>query len=92
MEQDVTIMEKERRLPNRHIPENLDQFLNTSQVLTLHQIESFGWHIQFVRHPLFQDPVIFIGDVKCFSALPDFSYYAAHERHIITIMLNTLRN
>lgn len=64
MEQDVTIMEKERRLPNRHIPENLDQFLNTSQVLTLHQIESFGWHIQFVRHPLFQDPVIFIGDVK----------------------------
>ena len=39
MEQDVTIMEKERRLPNRHIPENLDQFLNTSQVLTLHQID-----------------------------------------------------
>ena len=63
MEQDVSFTERERRQPNRHIPEHLEQFLNTSQSLTLHQIESFGWHIQFVRHPLFQDPVIFIGDV-----------------------------
>jgi hypothetical protein len=58
------VVQSERRHAKNPIPEDLDQFLNSSQSLTLHQLESFGWHIQFVRHPLFQDPVIFIGDAN----------------------------
>ena len=58
------VVEKERRAANRSVPEHLDTLLNTLQSLTLNQLRSFGWHIQFVRHPLFQDPVIFIGDAS----------------------------
>ncbi|NNJ91241.1 MAG: hypothetical protein HKP55_06175, partial [Gammaproteobacteria bacterium] len=37
------------------IPSNLDQFLNQVQMLTLHKVEEFGWHLWFVRRPLFQE-------------------------------------
>jgi len=26
----------------------------------LRKIESFGWNMKYIRHPLFQDPVIFV--------------------------------
>jgi hypothetical protein len=38
----------------------LDQFLNTEQILALRQVESYGWHLEFVRRPLFQDPTIVV--------------------------------
>jgi len=42
------------------IPEKLDQFLNTEQMMALKQVESYGWHLEFVRRPLFQDPTIVV--------------------------------
>ena len=32
--------------------------LNPAQRLAVHHLESFGWELRFIRHPLFQDPVI----------------------------------
>ena len=39
------------------IPDQLDQVLNEMQMLGLRQMENFGWHLLFVRRPLFQEPV-----------------------------------
>lgn len=39
------------------VPENLDGLLNDNQLRALHQIETFGWKLHFVRRPLFQEPV-----------------------------------
>jgi hypothetical protein len=34
--------------------------MSETQALALHQIESFGWHLEFLRRPLFQDPVVIV--------------------------------
>ena len=36
--------------------------LNELQILALRQMESFGWRLQFIRRPLFQDPVVVVTD------------------------------
>ena len=45
--------------------------LNEAQRLTLSGLERFGWEIQFVRRPLFQDPipVVVDGNRKTFAVL-----------------------
>lgn len=45
--------------------------LNEAQLQTLSGLERFGWEIQFVRRPLFQDPipVVVDGDRKHFAVL-----------------------
>lgn len=48
-------MEQENRLKQPPIPEKLDEFLNVEQMLALKQVESYGWHLEFVRRPLFQE-------------------------------------
>jgi hypothetical protein len=50
-------MNTERRTGKDPIPKNLERLLSDTQVLALHQIENFGWHLEFMRRPLFQDPV-----------------------------------
>ena len=47
----------DKRQGKAAIPDNLDTVLNPAQRHALHQIESFGWQLEFVRQPLFQDPV-----------------------------------
>ena len=48
---------KEKRCDTLPVPDNLDDLLNKLQMRALNQIEGFGWQLQFVRRPLFQDPV-----------------------------------
>lgn len=62
---------RERRGAESAIPMNLREFLNDHQRSTLKQIESFGWHLAFVRRPLFQDVVVVIAneDDSAFSVL-----------------------
>lgn len=45
--------------------------LNEAQLQRLSELERFGWEIQFVRRPLFQDPipVVVDGDRKSFGVL-----------------------
>ena len=51
---------KEKRTGMAPVPDNLAELLNQKQMRVLRQIEKFGWQLQFVRRPLFQDPIPFI--------------------------------
>lgn len=53
-------MDKDQRKGDDLIPENVDKFLNPAQRAALHQLESFGWQLQLIRRPLFQDPVVVV--------------------------------
>lgn len=44
------------------IPEDIKALMTDLQLLTLANLEGFGWSIQFVRRPLFQEQVIVIVD------------------------------
>lgn len=50
-------MDKEKRRGEKPVPENVEDLLNDMQLLTLHQIEQFGWQLKFIRRPLFQDVI-----------------------------------
>lgn len=62
---------KDRRLRADASTYLLRAQLNEAQLLTLAGLERFGWQIQFIRRPLFQDPipVLFDGDRKCYAVL-----------------------
>ena len=44
----------EKRRGELPIPINLKDYLNQDQMFSLRQMESFGWHLAFVRRPMFQ--------------------------------------
>lgn len=62
---------RERRQP--HLPPNASLLtqLNEEQLMTLRELERFGWELRFVRRRPFQDlvPVVVDGDRKSFSIL-----------------------
>ena len=47
----------EKRQGKTAIPDDLHKVLNPAQLRALHQIENFGWQLEFIRQPLFQEPV-----------------------------------
>lgn len=49
--------QRERRKGLDGVPDSLETYLNQSQLLTLQQIENFGWSLKYVRRPLFMEPV-----------------------------------
>ena len=55
-------MDQDKRKGNEPVPHNAIEMLNEMQVLALRQIEGFGWRLQFIRRPLFQDPVPVVVD------------------------------
>ena len=52
-------------------PRRLESDLTLEQVLTLREIEHFGWELKVVRHPLFQPPVaiVFDGTRTCYGVI-----------------------
>ena len=48
---------KEKRNNSAPIPDNLAELLSPQQMRTLRHIAKFGWQLQFVRRPLFGEPV-----------------------------------
>lgn len=50
----------ERRHDAAPIPAELDQILTSAQRRTLAQVESFGWRLTCVRHPLLQPPTVIV--------------------------------
>lgn len=62
---------KDRRMTAGKSTSMLRAQLNEAQRLTLAELERFGWEIQFVRRPLFQDPVpvLLDGDRKHYAVL-----------------------
>ena len=62
---------KDRRLRADASTYLLRAQLNEAQLLTLAELERFGWQVQFIRRPLFQDPipVLVDGDRKTYAVL-----------------------
>lgn len=49
-----------RRGVHKAVPIDLGRYLNESQLLALRSLENFGWHLWFVRRPLFMQPVVVV--------------------------------
>lgn len=68
---------KERRTtPPALDAEALRKGLTDSQKRTLDELEHFQWSLEFVRRPMFQDPVPVLFDrerKRCVALLPDGS-------------------
>lgn len=70
------MVDRERRQDKVVTGAGLRALLNEEQLMTLRDLERFGWELRFVRRPPFQDPipVVVDGDRKAFSVLkPDGS-------------------
>jgi len=66
-------MDDEKRDLEKPIPDDLEDILSTLQLMALHQIESFGWELRFVRRPPAQTPVpvVFNDDGSKIGVLED---------------------
>lgn len=66
-------MDREKRIGEKAIPENLQDLLSELQMLALRRMESFGWTLRFVRRPLFQEPipVVFSADGETIGVLEE---------------------
>jgi len=53
----VNYRAKERRRGGPAVPKDLDTLLSVEQRMGLRQVENFGWHLAFVRHPPFETPL-----------------------------------
>lgn len=64
-------MLRERRMTAPKPGSILKRELNDDQLLTLNELEKFGWELKFVRRPPFQPvvPVVFDGDRKQFAVI-----------------------
>lgn len=69
----VICMDQEKRKGDKPVPENITRFLNELQILALRRVENFGWRLQFIRRPLFQEPVVVVidGEGKKIGILED---------------------
>lgn len=54
----------DRRGGQKAVPIDIGRYLNESQLLALHSLESFGWHLWFVRRPLFMQPVVVVANAE----------------------------
>jgi hypothetical protein len=50
----------EKRGKSVPIPDDLNACMNRDQRHMLQQLQNFGWHIKFVRRPLFEQPIIIL--------------------------------
>ncbi len=57
-------MTRERRNGKPPVPDNIRSILSIAQKIALKELETFGWVIDFVRRPLFQDPQVVVRDPK----------------------------
>lgn len=64
-------MENDRRRGQEPVPAQLHDVLNEVQLLELRQVEDFGWSLQFIRRPLFQDviPVVYSPDTRSYAII-----------------------
>lgn len=65
------MVERERRQETMPPSAALRSQLNEEQLMTLRDLERFGWELKFIRRPPFQEaiPVVVDGDRKSFSIL-----------------------
>lgn len=49
---------REKRKGEKPIPNDIHNYLNDTQNAVLNKIQDFGWSLQFIRRPLFQEPIV----------------------------------
>jgi len=66
-------MTEDKRKGNHSVPDDLSEVLNEDQVLMLKKMEEFGWKLEFIRKPLFQDvvPVLIHPDKNSVATLEE---------------------
>ena len=66
--------DKERRHPEwAKRGSQLKRELTDDQLFALRELETFGWELKFIRHPMFEPPVAVVFD-------SDRSHYAVLEK------------
>lgn len=65
--------EPENRVGKKPVPDDVVEYMNADQLLTYRGMQSFGWHLEFVRRPLFQRPVFVMShpDNDAFAVLEE---------------------
>jgi len=53
-------MSREKRKGLPPVPDDLRQILSLAQKIALKELESFGWEVEYVRRPLFQEPRVIV--------------------------------
>ena len=72
----------DRRLGNSAVPSDLYHYLNADQVRAYKTMQGNGWHMYFIRRPLFQIPTaVMINDEGTNIAMIEQNgYLDAHTR------------
>ena len=55
-------MSEDKRVGEKAIPDNVEDYLNDLQKVILDKINKFGWSLKFVRRPSNEPPIIVIQD------------------------------
>ena len=53
-------MDNDKRNRQKPVPSNIDEFLSEEQKMALNKIEGYGWRLEFIRRPLFQEPTVVV--------------------------------
>lgn len=53
-------MNNDKRNKQKPVPGNIDAFLTEEQKMALNKIEGYGWRLEFIRRPLFQEPTVVV--------------------------------
>lgn len=57
-------MSDDKRKDGKPIPDDVKNYMNNVQLAQLHTIENFGWELKYIRHPLFQEPVVIVTNAE----------------------------
>jgi hypothetical protein len=55
---------KDKRKGEKPIPNDIHNYLNEAQDAVLNKIQEFGWSLQFIRRPLFREPIVIAANAK----------------------------
>lgn len=55
-------MSEDKRKGDEPVPDKLKNYLSDAQLVALHKIEGFGWSLNYIRRPLFEEPVIVVSN------------------------------
>lgn len=53
-------MEEDKRIGDKPVPDDIENYLNDLQQSALKKIEEFGWGMKFIRRPLFMETLIVV--------------------------------
>jgi hypothetical protein len=68
---------EEKRVGINPIPEDPLGYLNAAQIFTYNRMTESGWHIKFVRRPMYESPLLFMtdSDETVLAVIEDNGYF-----------------